>query len=94
MTLNAFLRYQGSWSTLVLFAVATAIAELTSAQLFQSSHSRISIVAVSTIAALTVLGPWGGALVSLAGGLMTVVTTSDWFTKSATPQKRAKWWRR
>ena len=79
---------------LVVFACAAAVAELTSVKLFHSSRGRISIVAVITIASITVLGAWGGVLVSLAGGLMTIVTTSEWFNRATSPRKRVTWWRR
>ena len=94
VALNALTRYKGDWLALALFACAAAIAELTSVKLFHASRSRISIVAVITIASIAVLEPWGGVLVSLMGGLMTVVTTSEWFNRTAQPQKRATWWRR
>lgn len=94
VAINAFVRYDHSWGVLALFAIAAVIAELTSVQLSNSSHGRISIVAVITIASIVVLGPWGSALTGLASGLATIITTSDWYSQDARTQTHTNWWRR
>lgn len=94
IALNAFTRYDGDWLTLLFFATAAVLAELTSVQLFNASHSRISMIAVITTAAIAVVGPWGGALTGLTSGLTTVLTTSHLFNKFDQQIKRAAWWRR
>ncbi len=90
----AVMLYEDGWGTLLLFATAAVIAELASVRLFESSHSRISIVGIFTIAAIALLGPWGSVLVSAAGGLMTSVTTSGWFNRANGKEAKLKWWRR
>lgn len=94
VAINAILRYDSSWTTLAILATAAVISELTSVYLFQASRSSVSIGSVAAIAAIMLLGLWGGVLVALAGGFMTIITTSEWFHRSAHPPKRAKWWRR
>jgi len=94
IAINALLRYDSSWTTLAILAGAAIISELTSVCLFRASHSSVSIVTVATIAAIVLLGPWGGVLVAVAGALMTILTTSEWFNRSLQSPTRAKWWRR
>jgi putative nucleotidyltransferase with HDIG domain len=88
------MNYEYDWGTLILFSAAAAIAELTSVRLFESSHSRVSIVTIFTIATIVLLGPWGGALVSAAGGLMTSITTASWFNGKPQKKTQLNWWRR
>jgi len=94
ITLNALTRYSGDWSIVLFFAGAAIIAELTSVQLFNASHSRISMIAVITTAAIVVVGPWGAALTGLTSGITTLLTTSSLFNKFDQKIKRAVWWRR
>lgn len=94
VALNAVSRYQGEWLPLLFFAAAAAVAELTSVRLFKSSHGHISIVTVTVIASMALLGPWGAAIVSMAGGLMTMITTSTWFSRKPRPKTQIKWWHR
>lgn len=94
VALNALTRYDGDWFTLAFFACAAGVAELTSVRLFKSSHSQISIVTVTVIASIALLGPWGATLVSMAGGLMTIVTTSEWFSHKPRPKAQVTWWHR
>ncbi len=94
VALNALVRYDGDWVVLALFACAGAVAELTSVQLFNASHSRISVVSIITTATIAVIGPWGAVLASLVSGAMTILTTSEWYNGVAATTPRAKWWQR
>lgn len=94
LALVAFFRYDNSWVTLAFLSGAAVLAELMSVQLFDSSNSRISINAVITTAAIALLGPWGGALTGLASGLVTIITTTNFFAKTKQQKPRVEWWRR
>jgi putative nucleotidyltransferase with HDIG domain len=61
---------------LILFAALAAIAELGGVDLYLSSRSRISVSSFVAIAGVLVFGPLSGALIVIAAGLMTLVSTA------------------
>jgi putative nucleotidyltransferase with HDIG domain len=58
---------------LILFASLAAVSELSSVELFRSSHANVSVSMIIAIASILVLGPFGVVFVQLAGGVMTGV---------------------
>lgn len=81
------------WFGLLLFALAAALVELTSVELYINSRSRVSVSTIIVIAAIVIFGPAGGALAYLTSGVMTAVTTS--FLQSETPESgQASIWQR
>src|SRR5215212_7266023 len=76
ITLYALVHVAIAWPSLLLFASAAAIAELTSVELFANSRIRISVSSMIAIATILVFGHLAGALTHLASGLMTAITTT------------------
>lgn len=94
VALFAMMHYKGSWETFLLFAAVAVIAQLTEVQSFTASRTSISLINVATAAAIVTLGFAGAVLISLIGGLTTIVTTSTWFGQFKHSGSRANWWRR
>jgi len=94
VVITAIARYENALGALALFAIAAVIAQLTNVKLFTSSRSAVSLGTIVTAAAVVTLGVWGAILICLASGVATIVTTSEWFSKETSPQKRAGWGRR
>ncbi len=72
----AFRQIPGNLIGVGLFALMAALAELGSVSLFANSRSRISTSGIIAMAAIMIFGPLSGALIQLASGLMTSITTS------------------
>jgi len=94
MTLYAFTHVVIPWLSLLLFASAAAIAELTSVELFANSRIRISVSSVIAIATILVFGPLAGILTHLTSGVMTAITTTLLQHQRSKQPPRASWWRR
>jgi putative nucleotidyltransferase with HDIG domain len=64
---------------LVLFVVMAILAEITNVELFDSSHSKVSMSSVITIASIMSFGPLAGVITYLVSGLATAIKsdTSD-----------------
>lgn len=76
LSLYLFVYIPHDWFGLLLFALAAALVELTSVELYINSRSRVSVSTIIAIAAIVVFGQAGGALAYLTSGIMTAVTTS------------------
>jgi hypothetical protein len=77
---------------LFLFASLAAVAELSSVELFRSSHANVSVSMIIAIASILVLGPFGVVFVQLVGGVMTGVKMA-FGQKGEQAGKRASWLR-
>lgn len=94
LTAYAFTQMPADWGALSLFALAAALTELTSTELYINSRSRVSVSTIIAVAAIVVLGPAAGALTYLSSGIMTVVTTSLIQQQKLKPGERVAWWQR
>jgi PAS domain S-box-containing protein len=94
ITLYALVHVAIAWPSLLLFASAAAIAELTSVELFANSRIRISVSSMIAIATILVFGPLAGVLTHLISGLMTAITTTLLQHQTPKEQHRVPWWRR
>ncbi|MFN8440334.1 MAG: HD-GYP domain-containing protein [Caldilineaceae bacterium] len=73
----------GLWA----FAAFTAIAKLTSVDLYVNSNSKVSVSSIVVIASVLALGPTAGAFTSLMGRVAATLSTRI-FSKQATAKKR------
>lgn len=77
---------------LLLFASLAAISELSSVELFRSSHANVSVSMIIAIASILVLGPFGVVFVQMVSGVMTGVKMA-FGQKERQANKRASWLR-
>jgi hypothetical protein len=62
---------------LALFVVMAILAEAASVELFDSSHSQVSMSSVVAIASILALGPMAGVITYFATGIATVIKTRN-----------------
>ena len=72
----ALVQLPEDWPGLLVFALLAALVELINTEMYTSSRSRVSVSSVIGIAAIMLFGPLAGAVVHVANGFMTAVTTS------------------
>lgn len=94
IVLTAMVHDRDEFYKLAFFVAATIFVGLTAVQLFSSSHSKVSIATVIPVASLLVLGLPAAILVSVANGLLAIVTTSRFFYKQKPKQGRVPLLRR
>ena len=63
------------WMGVVLFASMAGLSELMSVELFKTSRVRISVSSIVATAGVVTFGPLAGALIHMASGMATVLST-------------------
>ena len=94
IVLSAFQERVADWPGLIVFAVAAAVVEVSSVELFASGrNSRVSVSSIIAIAATMTFSPLAGALTHAASGVMTLVTTTA-LQRHSPEVDRVSWLRR